>query len=445
MTSLSRRSFAAGACASLAAASAAAVAQTPAKPNVLVFLVDDMGYGDIGSYGVTDIRTPHLDRFAKQGVRFVNSYSNGPVCTPTRCGLITGRYQQRYGLEWALVPAQSEYGLAADRPTLPRMLKDAGYRTAMFGKWHLGVKPQYGPNAHGFDEYFGILGGNVDHYAHKNVNGTADLYENTEPVVREGYMTDLLTERTVSYLDKHAASAAKDPFFVYVAYNAVHWPFQPPGRPDERTRETWNTGSRADYARMVEGIDTSVGAILAKLDEHKLAANTIVVFTNDNGGERFSRNAPAFHHKATLWEGGIRVPTLMRWPGTIPAGKVSMTPMITMDLTATIAAATGVQPPPDRPFEGIDLLPVITGQKPGTERLLFWRINRDDRKQKAVRRGRYKYVQDGSIEMIFDLDQDPSERQDIAPAQPKLLAELRQSIVAWEKDIAANPPAFVVR
>jgi arylsulfatase A-like enzyme len=415
------------------------------KPNVIVFLIDDMGYGDIGPYGVKDAKTPHMDRLAREGVRFVNSYSNAPVCTPTRCGLMTGRYQQRYGLEWALLPTQREFGLASTEPTLPRLMKKAGYRTAMFGKWHLGVKPEYGPNAHGFDEFFGILGGNVDHYAHRNINGTPDLYENTELVNRPGYMTDLLNDRSVKYLDGYGQSGAKDPFFLYVAYNAVHWPFQPPDRPDARTRENWMAGTRADYVRMVERIDDGVGAVLGVLDKHKLADNTLVILTNDNGGERFSRNEPAFHHKATVWEGGIRVPTLMRWPGHVPAGKVSQQTMITMDLTATIVAAAGAAPAADRPLEGIDLVPIVSGQKPETERTLFWRIDRDDRKQKAVRRGRYKYVRDGSIEMLFDLDTDVSERHDIAPEQPKVLAELRQSVAAWEKDLARNPPPFVVK
>jgi arylsulfatase A len=418
----------------------AAAAQTgAARPNVLIFLVDDMGLADIGPYGVTDTKTPHLDRLAKEGVRFTNSYSNGPVCTPTRCGLMTGRYQQRYGLEWAILPTQRKEGLQNTVPTLPRVLKTAGYRTAMFGKWHLGFDPQHGPVAHGFDEFFGILGGNVDHYTHRNVNGTPDLWEGTEPVQRKGYLTDLLTERSVHYLN----DSPKDrPFFLYVPYNAVHWPFQPPNQPDERTRETWFQGSRADYIRMVESIDASVGAILGALEKNGFAKNTLVVFTNDNGGERLSRNTPAFHHKATLWEGGIRVPTLMRWPGRIPAGSVSDQPMITMDIAATVCGATGTK----LDTEGIDLMPVITRTKPPVERTLFWRIDRADRKQKSVRRGSLKYIHDGgNIEMLFDLSKDPSERQDIAVDRPKELAELRALVAAWEADLAKTPPPYVVK
>lgn len=426
-------------------AGAALAAQTsPRKPNILIFLVDDMGLGDIGPYGVRDTKTPHLDKLASAGVRFTDSYSNGPVCTPTRCALMTGRYQQRYGLEWALVPAQRDLGLPSTEATLPRLLKDAGYRTGMFGKWHLGTKPEHAPNAHGFEEFFGILGGNVDHYTHKNINGAPDLYEGTELVAKDGYLTELLTERAVGYLDRHARERASQPFLLYVAYNAVHWPFQPPGRPDARTRETWMTGSRADYIRMVESIDTSVGQILGALDKHKMTGDTLVIFTNDNGGERFSRNSPAFHHKGTLWEGGIRVPAMLRWPGHIPGGAVSREPVITMDLAATALAAAGARARSDRPLEGIDLVPVANGRKPA-ERPLFWRIQRDERKQRAVRRGRYKYIRDANIEMVFDLEKDPTERTDIAMDHPALLAELRAAVAEWERDVAKNAPAVLVQ
>jgi arylsulfatase A-like enzyme len=379
---------------------------------------------------------------AREGVRFVESYSNGPVCTPTRAALLTGRYQQRVGLEWAIVPAQKDAGLPTSELTLPRMLREDGYRTAIFGKWHLGQKPEFGPNAHGFEEFFGILGGNVDMYTHQNINGTLDLYENTELVRREGYLTDLITARAEKYIEK---AESDKPFFLYVPYNSAHWPFQPPGRPDARTRETWMHGSRADYIKMVENIDDGVGRVLAALDRRKLAGNTLVVFTNDNGGERFSRNEPFFHHKATLWEGGIRVPTLMRWPGRIPAGGVSRQPMITMDITASVLAATGTRPPAGRNMEGIDLTPIVSGRKPEAERTFFWRIDRADRKQKAVRRKNFKYIRDGAIEMLMDIAKDPAERHDIAPQHPELLTELRQTLERWERDVDRDAPAMVVR
>jgi arylsulfatase A len=432
---VSRREFLA------AAAAGPLTAQRSTRPNVVVFLTDDMGYGDIGPYGVRDTKTPHLDRMAREGVRFLESYSNGPVCTPTRAGLMTGRYQQRVGLEWAIMPAQKDAGLPASQITLPRMLRENGYRTAMFGKWHLGAKPEFGPNAHGFEEFFGILGGNVDMYTHQNINGTLDLYENTELVRRDGYLTDLLTARAEKYID---TAEPDKPFFLYVPYNSAHWPFQPPGRPDARTRENWMHGSRADYIKMIENIDDGVGRVLTALDRRNLAQNTLVVFTNDNGGERFSRNEPFFHRKATLWEGGIRVPALMRWPGRIPAGAISRQPMITMDITASVLAATGTRPPAGRTMEGIDLTPIVSGRKPEMERTFFWRIDRADRKQKAVRRKNFKYIRDGAIEMVMDIAKDPSERHDIAPQHPELLAELRQAMENWERDVDRDAPATVV-
>lgn len=256
---------------------------------------------------------------------------------------------------------------------------------------------------------------------------------------REGYLTDLLTERSVKYIQEHA----QEPFFLYIPYNSVHWPFQPPGRPDKRTRANWTDGSRADYVKMVESIDASVGQVLGALDKQGIAGETLVIFTNDNGGERFSNNEPAFHHKATLWEGGIRVPMMLRWPGRVPAGKTSPQPAITMDLAATVLAATGT--PAGRALDGMDLLPVITGAKPPVQRTFFWRIDRDDRKQKAVRQGKYKYIRDGAIEMLFDLERDQAERFDIAPSNPEKLKELRAAMAEWERELAKNPPPFAVK
>jgi arylsulfatase A len=434
---LTRRGF-------LAASTAAAVAQSPeARPNILLFLTDDLGAGDIGPYGVSDIQTPNLDRLARQGVRFTNSYSNAPVCTPTRCGLMTGRYQQRYGLEWALTPPMRHLGLSPSVPTLPRILKNAGYRTSIFGKWHLGGTLPNMPIAHGFDYFYGITGGNVDFYSHENVEKYHDLWENEEPIREEGYLTELITRRTVKYLDEHSKSHRDQPFFVYVPYNAVHWPFQAPRRPNDiRNRETWFDGTRADYKEMVESVDQSVGAILGALDRNKLA-NTLVIFTNDNGGERLSRNTPFFHHKATLWEGGIRVPTLMRWTGKLPANKDCDQPMISMDLTATALKAAGA-PMPDN-LEGIDLMPFASGKQPMIERTLYWRIDRAGRKQQAVRRGNIKWINDGGIEMVFDLERDPGERNNIFTRLPEKAMELRKAYGEWEADIEKNPPPFTVK
>ncbi len=416
----------------------------PQRPNVIVILTDDMGYGDLGCYGSRDIKTPNLDRLAAQGVRLTNFYSSGPVCTPTRAALMTGRWQQRVGLEWAIGPGLKEPGLPTREITLPRMLKNAGYATALFGKWHLGYKPEFGPNAHGFDEFFGLLSGNVDHYSHREINDEADWYENTTPVEVAGYSTDLITDRATAFVRRERPAGA--PFFLYVAYNAVHWPFQPPGRPgDVRQRENWFAGTRQDYAAMTEAVDAGVGKILAALDEQKLTANTLVVFTDDNGGERLSDMGPLFHHKATLWEGGIRVPCILRYPGNLPAGKVSDQPAITHDLTATILAACRVEPPADRKLDGLDLAPPLTGTAPPATRTLFWRIQRADRSQRAVRHGNLKLVRDGNIELLFDLVKDIGERKDISYEHPEQAADLRCRLADWEAEMAQEKPEFMVK
>ncbi len=413
----------------------------PKARNVIVVLTDDLGYADFGCYGSKDVRTPHVDRLAKEGTRLTDFYSNGPVCTPTRAALMTGRWQQRVGLEWAIYPGQKAPGLPTAEIALPRMLKNAGYKTGMVGKWHLGYKKEFGPNAHGFDSFYGLLAGNVDHYSHKEINGELDWYDDVKPLVEKGYSTDLLTARAVRFINANA----REPFFLYVAYNAGHWPFQAPDRPaDVRTRATWFAGTRKDYAAMVERIDAGVGQIRAALDRHGLANDTVIVFTNDNGGERLSDNRPFFHRKATLWEGGIRVPCILRWPGQVPANKVSPVPALTMDLTATVLAACGAAPPRGRKLDGINLLPIFKGAK-AAERAFFWRIDRPDRKQKAVRQGPWKFLRDGGIELLYDLSRDPGERTDVAHLHPEKVEELRKKLAAWEKEMAAEKPMFLVK
>jgi arylsulfatase A-like enzyme len=264
------------------------------RPNVVLVIMDDLGYGDIGSYGVPDAKTPHLDRLAREGVRLTQAYANGPVCSPTRAALISGRYQQRVGIEWALTStADPDRGLPVTGTSLPALLKKNRYATGLVGKWHLGFRPELGPNAHGFDEFFGFMGGAVDYYTHRRGDGTPDLYENTTPVENAGYLTDEITKRAASFIDRHTAG----PFFLEVAYNAVHWPFQPPDLPasdprrnDARDRRFAQMpddpvpATRLDYVRMLERADQGVGTILAALDRNRVAQNTLVIFTNDNGG-----------------------------------------------------------------------------------------------------------------------------------------------------------------
>ena len=428
--------------AAVLAAAAAAVtlgAQTASRPNIVLIITDDVGYGDLGSYGAKDIRTPNIDRLAKEGIRLTDFYA-APQCTPTRASLITGRYQQRVALERALASAGPalEMGLRPTGRSLPQLLKNHGYATGLIGKWHLGYKPEVGPNAHGFDYFFGFLSGFIDYYTHTRGDGHADLFENTTPVAEDGYMTDLITERAVKFIEQHSG----EPFFLDVSYNAAHWPFQVPDHPSKAVNNGAFQGpamtppaTRADYVAMLERADRGVGAILAALDARKLATNTLVIFTNDNGGEWLSSNAPLFHRKDTLWEGGIRVPAIFRWPQRLPAGKTSGQVGIMMDLTASILAAADVRVPADARLEGIDLLPVLAGTSPGVERTLFWRIDTPFRQQRAVRRGDWKVLIDGDDLLLFNLRDDIGERRDLAAQRPDIAAALRPLILAWEKDV----------
>jgi arylsulfatase A-like enzyme len=420
--------------------SATVSAQT--RPNVVLIVMDDVGYGDYGSYGAPDIRTPNVDRLAREGVRFTDFYA-APTCTPTRAALITGRYQQRVRLEVPLpnAPAGGQ-GLQPTGRSLPQLLKNNGYATGLVGKWHLGYKPEYQPNAHGFDYFFGFLSGYIDYYQHTAGDGLHDLYENGTPVHVDGYMTDLITDRAVRFVEQQAGR----PFFLEVAFNAAHWPFQLPDRPSVapgnarfvQPHET-PTNTRADYAAIVERADQGVGRILAALDKLGLARDTLVIFSNDNGGEWLSRNAPLFHRKGTVWEGGVRVPMIMRWPARLAGGRTSPQVGIVQDLTATILAATGSPVPPEARLEGIDLLPLLQPNAKPMERTLFFRVAA--RQQRAVRQGDWKLVVDGGATMLFNLANDPGERNDLAKERLEIARRLRPLITEWEKDVDSEAKA----
>jgi arylsulfatase A-like enzyme len=458
VSSLARGSIAALALTFATPAQAQRVTEVTRPPNIVLILVDDVGYGDLASYGAEDAKTPHIDRLAREGVKLTDFYANGATCSPTRTGLITGRYQQRYGIEWPLgsQPGDSARGLLPSETSLPRLLKSAGYATGLIGKWHLGRKPEFHPRRHGFDEFWGFLGGAVDYYSHVDATGRHDLFHNETPASHSGYLTDEITARATSFIEAHRS----EPFFVEVAYNAAHWPFQPPGLPEQerarrgRLRDTEGAnlerrvailreGTRPDYVAMLESADRGVGAILAALDRLNLSRNTLVIFTSDNGGEWLSRNDPLFHRKATLWEGGIRVPALIRWPARVPAGIVSREVGVTMDITATILSAAGVSPPPSYRPEGLDLIPLVEGGR-AVERTLFWRTQAAGRLQRAVRRGRWKYLRDGGTttgggyEFLFDLETDAGERRDLAATHDTMLRELRKLLATWEAEVDSS-------
>ncbi len=424
-------------CAGAARPSAFAQGQPNRRaPNVVLIVVDDLGYGDLGCFGSKQIRTPGIDRLAQEGVRLTDFYGNGAVCSPSRAALMTGRYPQRAGFEWAIGYGERGRGLAGSETSVARMMHGAGYRTALFGKWHLGYDDRFSPIVHGFDEFFGFLAADLDYYGHKEATGEPGLFEGTKLVDRPGYLTDLIAERALAFVDKNAAR----PFFLEIAFNAPHFPFQTPGKPDDvRTKRSYGpqTGTRADYVRMVEHLDRRIGEIIRSIDDHKLGADTLVIFVDDNGGERFSSNAPFSGSKGTLWEGGIRVPCVIRWPGVIPGATVSHQAAMTMDLTAMILSACGVKPPAGRVLDGEDLLPILSGKAPERERTMFWRTRHPafPSAQKAVRRGRWKYLTDGRTEFLFDLKTDSGEARDLADENPKLVTELKKALSEWEERI----------
>ena len=426
---------------SFAISAALPLAQAPggnaARPNVVLIITDDVGYGDFGAYGAPDIKTPNVDSLARDGIRLTDFYANGATCSPTRSGLISGRYQQRFAIEAPLGGEHSRdaaRGLPATGKSLPQLLKNNGYATALIGKWHLGYKPEFSPGAHGFEYFFGFKSGYTDYYQHTSGEGQPDLFENDQPVEVAGYMTDLITEKSVRFIEQNA----QRPFFIDVAYNAAHWPYQPPDKPSKAIDNARHLGpfdpdtsTRADYAAILERADQGVGRILQALDKLGLRQNTIVIFTNDNGGEWLSRNTPLFHHKGTVWEGGIRVPAILRWPVHIPAGRVSAQVGITMDLTASILAAT--RTPADARLEGIDLLPILEGRTPEVERTLFWRVT-GPRTQVAVRSGDWKLLFDGRP-MLFNLRADLGERNNLIGQRGDIARKLEPLLAAWQKDV----------
>lgn len=423
------------------------VAQTSAtaknsRPNIIFILADDLGWGDLSCYGRPDYRTPNIDLLAARGTRFTDAYSASAVCTPTRCGYITGRYPARFtiGLEEPLIASNINAGLESHQPTIASSLKQSGYDTALVGKWHLGFRPKWGPNAHGFDEFFGILSGAGDYFLHKNGLGQPDLYENLTPVERNGYLTDLLTERAVSYVTKRRSA----PFFLSLHYTAPHWPWQGPNggetvsfmdKTNERTKMS-RGGSLKLYAEMMKSLDDGVGRVMKAIKAAGIEKQTLVIFTSDNGGERFSYQWPFSGQKGDLLEGGIRVPAIVSWPSMVPANRVTQQMAITMDWTATILAAAQTDAAVRSSLDGIDLLPVIKGASPVRDRTFFWRIYDLD----AVRDGKWKFYRNGEVRRLFDLSVDQHEQADFSAQHPEVLQRLMSQFAKWNDTMLARRP-----
>ncbi len=417
----------------------------PSRPNFIFILADDLGHADLGCYGGRAPVSPRLDELAAQGMRFTQGYANSPVCSPTRFALISGRWQYRLRgaaeepLTGAKARRRDDLGMPPSHPTLPSLLRGAGWRTALVGKWHLGFPPLFGPLKSGYDEHFGPYSGGVDYFSHQTMNGRHDLWENDRPAHVEGYLTDVLSDRAVDFVRRCAGE--RRPFLLSLHYTAPHWPWE--SRDDAHVPATLDGaihhpagGSIHTYRRMIHHMDEGIGRLVDELDRLGIADDTLIVFTSDNGGERFSDNWPLIGGKMDLTEGGIRVPCIARWPARVPAGTVCHLPVITMDWTATLLAAAGVPPDPGHPLDGAALLDVLADPAAGdAERPLFWRMKYRD--QHAMRQGRWKYLRIEGIEYLFDLQQDERERANRAAREPQRLAAMRQ---AYERWYAGMPP-----
>jgi arylsulfatase A-like enzyme len=405
----------------------------PKPPNIVFIMADDLGYADVACYGRRDISTPNIDRIAAGGTRFLQAYANSAVCSATRTALMTGRYQDRLavGLEEPLTTRP--VGLPPDQPTLPSVLKRAGYGTTLVGKWHLGALPMFGPLQSGYDHFYGFRGGAVDYYSHAAGNQKPDLWDDDVPVAQAGYLTELLGARAVEVVNRYAKSG--QPFLASVHFNAPHWPWEAPGDESESQRlrgkalNDFDGGTQKTYQRMIESMDAQIGRVLQALDAGGLIQNTIVIFTSDNGGERFADNWPFTGRKTELLEGGLRIPSVISWPARIPRGVTTEQVSMTMDWMPTLLAAAGVAQQDTYAADGIDLLPVLTRAAEPIPRKLFWRFKANA--QRATRIGDYKYLKILDNTFLFNVVDDPMERANLKERRPDLYERLAGEWAQW--------------
>ncbi|MBT3376245.1 MAG: sulfatase-like hydrolase/transferase [Lentisphaerae bacterium] len=427
-----------------------------ARPNFIVFLTDDQGYGDLSCMGATDFRTPHLDRMAREGARFTDWYSNSPVCSPARAALLTGRFPGNAGVRSILAGHRTATGLPGHVPTIATALKGLGYRTYMSGKWHLGLADESRPQNHGFDHWYGFMAGCIDYYSHifywgmnrrgPGMNPTHDLWEDDREVWQDGtYFTEAIASKAIDYIRE--AAGREEPFFLYVPFNAPHYPMHAPEKYKGRFPDLpWD---RQIMAAMISAVDDGVGEIMAEVERLGLGDSTCAFFTADNGPSRESRNwldgnqDPYYGgttgklkgHKFSLYEGGIRVPGIMHWPGTIPGGQVLSEPCASMDVFPTILSAAGGDAS-GYELNGTSLLPYVADGTPPAERDIYWEMN----KQTAVRRGPWKLVLNGQLVEgapaedavhLANLQDDMGEVTNLASGHPELVDELTACATAW--------------
>ncbi|KMS80221.1 twin-arginine translocation pathway signal protein [Streptomyces leeuwenhoekii] len=414
------------------------------RPNILFILGDDLGWADLSSYGSPHIRTPHLDRLAAQGVRFTDAYAGSATCSPTRFSLYTGRFPGRTRGGLAEPLGNRTQGLDPNHPTLASLLRAAGYATALIGKWHCGWLPDYSPTRSGWEEFFGNFGGALEYFSKLGQLGDYDLYEGDATYKDLRYYTTVLTERAVEYVSRDHDR----PWLLNLNFTTPHWPWLTEDDEETgaeiaariRTGDVLGAllhrdgGSVEKYREMVENLDAAVGEVLTALRRSGQEENTVVVFASDNGGERFSYQWPLSGGKSELLEGGIRVPTILRWPARIDGRQVSHEPVYSPDWTATLLEVGGARPDPAHPLDGHSLAGYLLRGEDLPERDLFWRV----RGNRALRRGDWKYHQDADgTDHLYHLATDPREQADLAARHPGLLAELK---AAWERTASGLLP-----
>ncbi len=411
----------------------------PREPNIVFILADDLGWADLSCYGRPDYKTPHIDRLAAEGARLTDCYSGSATCSPTRVALMTGRYPARHpaGLPEPILPRLhgTEIGLEPEFPALPRLLADSGYRTGLIGKRHCGEPPKFSPLKSGFHEYFGLSGSGAGYFSYRDEEGRYLARDGEDVAARSGYLTHVLTDKACTFIRRHR----EQPFYLSLHYTAPHWPWEAAYQEEalHDSIATTGGGSLAIFAAMMQALDDGVGRVLATLAELKLDGRTLVVFTSDNGGERYSYHYPLTGYIRLLREGGIRVPGIARWPGQIPPRQTSPQMAITMDWTATFLALARAQADPRFPPDGEDLMPVLAGERAPYERTFFWRTVRAD----AARRGPWKYLcnLDTGREYLFNLVRDIREYADFRDTHPHIFHELKQAFGRWNDGVLPRP------
>ncbi|WP_240704880.1 sulfatase [Croceicoccus sediminis] len=407
------------------------------RPNIVFILADDLGYADVSCYGRRDYATPAIDSIAARGMLFTQGYANSAVCSATRTALMTGRYQDRLaiGLEEPLIHTR-DVGLPPSHPTLPSMLGRAGYRTYLVGKWHLGELPDYGPRLSGYDHFWGLRGGAIDYFSH-SLMGKRDFWDDEEEIVEPGYATELLGRKAIEIIESHRDDDT--PFFLSLHFTAPHWPWEGPEDQAESQRlqadpsldyQHLDGGSAEVYASMVTAMDEQIGQILSAIEAAGMSDDTIVVFTSDNGGERFSDTWPFSGKKTELLEGGLRIPAIVQYPRHIPAGSKSDQTMMTMDWVPTLLSLAGTWPDPAYPPDGIDLSAVLAGAAP-TSRTLCWRYL--NLTQEACRSGDWKYLKILDNTFLFNVADDPLERANMKERRPDIYQDLVKKYKDWER------------